>query len=185
MYIRENKTENRKTGKVYVKHTLVESRRTPKGPRQRTVMQLGHLSVPRKHWPSLATELERRIAGQAEFGQLGLDPIPSVLEAADRAMVHFDERYRQKSTNASNVEQAQYANIDLRTATSSLSRSIGPELVAHAMWEELVTANFIVYHQGHPTWPHLREIFLFGNAPHQHGRSPRGRFWAERSPGPH
>ena len=39
MYIRETKTENRKTGKVYVKHTLVESVRTPKGPRQRTVMQ--------------------------------------------------------------------------------------------------------------------------------------------------
>ncbi len=137
MYIRETKTENRKTGKVYVKHTLVESLRTPKGPRQRTVMQLGRLSLPRRHWPSLATELERRIAGQAEFGRLGLDPIACVLKAADRAMVNFDERHRQKTANASDVEQAQYANIDLRTATSSLSRSIGPELVAHAMWKEL------------------------------------------------
>ena len=60
MYIRETKTENRKTGKVYVKHTLVESVRTPKGPRQRTVMQLGRLSLPRKHWPSLAASRGRR-----------------------------------------------------------------------------------------------------------------------------
>ena len=63
MYIRESKTSNRKTGKVYVKHTLVESVRTPKGPRQRTVMQLGRLSLPRQHWPSLAIELERRPRG--------------------------------------------------------------------------------------------------------------------------
>ncbi|MBT7165267.1 MAG: transposase, partial [Victivallales bacterium] len=137
MYIRETKTENRKTGKVYVKHTVVESVRTEKGPRQRTVMQLGRLSLPRKHWPSLAIELERRIAGQAEFERLGLDPLPSVLEAADSAMANFGDRQRQRAANASDAEQAEYANIDLGTATSSLSRSIGPELVAHAMWEEL------------------------------------------------
>jgi len=137
MYIRETKTENRKTGKVYVKHTLVESVRTPKGPRQRTVMQLGRLSLPRKHWPSLAIELERRIAGQAEFERLGLAPVPSVLKAADSAMDSFGERQRQRAANASDAEQAEYANIDLGTATSSLSRSIGPELAAHAMWEEL------------------------------------------------
>ena len=137
MYIRETKTENRKTGKVYVKHTLVESFRSPKGPRQRTVMQLGHLSLLRKHWPSLALELERRIAGQAELGELGIDPAPSVLEAADRAMCSFDERHRQRAANAGSVEKAEFVTVDLHTATSSLSRSIGPELVAHAVWAQL------------------------------------------------
>ena len=137
MYIRETKTENRKTGKVYVKHTLVESLRTPKGPRQRTVMQLGRLVLPRGHWPSLAIELERRIAGQTEFEGLGLKPIPSVLKAADSAMTGFDERGRQRAANASDTRQAEFANVDLRTATSSFSRSMGPELVAHAMWEQL------------------------------------------------
>ena len=137
MYIRETKTENRKTGKVYVKHTLVESVRTPKGPRQRTVMQLGRLSLKRRHWPSLALELERRIAGQAEFGDLGIEPVPSVLEAADKAMGNFDQRHRQRAANASGVEQAEFVNVDLHTATSSLSRSIGPELVAHTMWKQL------------------------------------------------
>ena len=120
-----------------MKHSLVESVRTPKGPRQRTVMQLGRLTLPRKHWPLLAIELERRIAGQEEFDKLNLQTIPSVLKAADSAMSHFDERHRQKASNTSNDKQAEFATIDLRTATSSLSRSIGPELVAHAMWEEL------------------------------------------------
>jgi len=100
-------------------------------------MQLGTLSLSRRHWASLATELERRIAGQVEFEDLGLEPMPSVLKAADAAMANFDERHRRKAANANELEQAEFANVDLRTATSSLSRSIGPELVAHAMWEEL------------------------------------------------
>ena len=137
MYIRETKTENKKTGKVYVKHTLVESTRTPEGPRQRTVMQLGRLSLGRRHWPSLAIELERRIAGQTQFDRLGIEPTPSVLKAADSAMAGFHERDRRRATNADDTRQADFANIDLRTATSSFSRSMGPELVAHAMWERL------------------------------------------------
>lgn len=137
MYIRETKTTNRKTGTVYVKHTLVESVRTPNGPRQRTVMQLGNLSLSRRHWPSLAIELERRIAGQTEFGNLGAKLVPSILKAADEAMGNFDVRHQQKAANASDTENAEFVNINLQTATSSLSRSIGPELVAHAMWKQL------------------------------------------------
>jgi hypothetical protein len=37
MFIRETKTKNKKTGKVYSKHTLVQSVRTDEGPRQRTL----------------------------------------------------------------------------------------------------------------------------------------------------
>jgi len=40
MFIREYRTKNKKTGKVYVKHQLVESYRTDAGPRQRIVMNL-------------------------------------------------------------------------------------------------------------------------------------------------
>ncbi len=45
MYIRESKTRNKKTGKVYLKHSLVESVRTDRGPRQRVVLTLGQLTV--------------------------------------------------------------------------------------------------------------------------------------------
>jgi hypothetical protein len=47
MFIREYNTKNKKTGKVYSAHKLVESFQTEKGPRQRIVMQLGTLTLPK------------------------------------------------------------------------------------------------------------------------------------------
>ena len=67
MFIRESKTKNKKTGKVYVKHSLVESIRTERGPRQRVALTLGRLSVDREHWKKLATALEAFLSGKEEL----------------------------------------------------------------------------------------------------------------------
>jgi hypothetical protein len=64
MFIREKKTRNLKNGNVYIKHILVESYHTEKGSRQRTIMQLGKISLPRKYWSLLAKELEHKLAGE-------------------------------------------------------------------------------------------------------------------------
>ncbi len=64
MFIRESKTTNKKTGKVYIKHTLVESVRTDKGPRQRNVLTLGQLKLDRSLWKSLANNLETYLYGE-------------------------------------------------------------------------------------------------------------------------
>jgi transposase len=134
MFIRETKTKNTKTGKVYRKYTLVQSVRTDEGPRQRTVMQLGQISIPRKSWPALAAEIERRIAGQGEFSLRGLDRSDAVLRAADRAMEDFGPRAELKAENVCRENQARFARVDLNTATSSISRSVGPELLVHEAW---------------------------------------------------
>ena len=44
MFIRAYVTTNKKTGKKYITHKLVESYRTIKGPRQRIIMDMGNLS---------------------------------------------------------------------------------------------------------------------------------------------
>ena len=67
MFIRESKTKNKKTGEVYIKHQLVESYRTDKGPRQRVVLNLGRVDIGRKDWRRLAFELENRLSGQASL----------------------------------------------------------------------------------------------------------------------
>lgn len=137
MYIREAKTTNKKTGKVYAKHTLVESVRTPVGPRQRTVMQLGKLTVPRKSWPALAAELERRLAGQIELDLAGLERSDAVMSAADRAMSAYGSRGRRKAASVSRETDADYVRVDLNTCATSQSRSIGPELLVHDAWQLL------------------------------------------------
>jgi hypothetical protein len=48
MFIRKYETVNKKTGTIYVTHRLVEAYRTEEGlVRQRVIMQLGTLSLPK------------------------------------------------------------------------------------------------------------------------------------------
>lgn len=137
MYIRETKTKNKKSGKVYAKHSLVESVRTADGPRQRTVMQLGRITIPRKSWPALAGELERRLSGQVELELNGIDCTDGVMSAADRAMSAYGSRGRRKAASVSREMDADYVRVDLNTSATSISRSIGPELLAHDAWQML------------------------------------------------
>ena len=58
MFIRKYKTVNKKTGAVYIKHQLVESYRSDKGPRQRIVMNLGNIDLPVSEHRRLAFALE-------------------------------------------------------------------------------------------------------------------------------
>ena len=137
MFIRQTKTKNAKTGEVYIKHTLVESVRTASGPRQRTVMQLGRLSIPRKSWPILAAELERRIAGQGELDLSSIKCSDAVARAADQAMDKFSPRVQRKAENIADEKTADFATVDLNTATTSMSRSVGAEILVHDAWKLL------------------------------------------------
>lgn len=74
MFVREKKTRNKKTGNIYIKHVLVESYHTTNGPRQRTIMQLGRIDLPKKKWPVLAKALENRLAAVPIQEQLSFIP---------------------------------------------------------------------------------------------------------------
>lgn len=137
MFIRETTTANRKTGKVYVKHTLVQSVRTPAGSRQRTLMQLGRLTIPKKSWPALAAELECRLAGQEELDLHRVKRSKAVLNAADKVMQEFGVRAELKTDNVRRESKAEYVLTDLNTVTSSMSRSVGAELLVHDTWRYL------------------------------------------------
>jgi transposase len=160
MYIREIKTTNRKTGKVYIKHVLVESIHTDSGARQRIIMQLGTLEIARKHWPLLAEELQIRLAGSFMKGQLSFMPDnktkrrleleQTVCSIADKAIQHYHAHQRETeqpppteaSTKrhapvSSDVQEVGLKTIDCDTLTSTVSRSLGPELVAHHIWQQL------------------------------------------------
>jgi len=129
MYIREYRTKNKKTGKVYVKHQLVEAYRTQKGPRQRVVMNLGRLKVPKSDWRKLAFALESRLAGQ---GTLIEDK--DIAAEAERALKNYDfYKIRKKKE----VREPKYLTIDTDKLATTDNRSLGPELAAQYGWEKL------------------------------------------------
>ena len=60
MYIRRTTTKSRVLGEPFYSHRLVESVRTERGVRQRTLVNLRrHFDVPREQWPALAQRIER------------------------------------------------------------------------------------------------------------------------------
>ena len=62
MFIRE--TVKSKKGKKYIQHQLVESVRTPNGPRQRLLLNMGLLDLAKDQWKDLANAIESEFHGQ-------------------------------------------------------------------------------------------------------------------------
>jgi len=136
MYIKEIKTRNSKTGKKYVKYTLVESVRTDKGPRQRTVMQLGNLKLSKEMWPALIAELESRISGQSSLNIPGTKIPLQIRRAADLAMDNFTICSARRVENRKDTGEED-VTIKLSEISDSKYRSYGPEFVTHSTWNEL------------------------------------------------
>ena len=137
MFIREVKTVNKKSGKIYRKHTLAESYRTNKGPRVRTIMQLSTLALPKHLWPVLAGELERRLAGESGQDEFAF-PIDEDVEcAADIAIAGYHHQVQRKTATKVRKENRNIRPIDINSTASSCYRSLGPELVGHHFWKEL------------------------------------------------
>ncbi len=146
MFVRETNTVNKKTGRTYTKHTLVESYRSEKGPRQRTIMQLGELALEKKHWPALVNELESRLSGTVN------DQLSIIEERKTKKEIELEKKLRAIADEAINgyftsplehenrvdrSNERQFTSVDLDGATTSYSRTLGPELVGHQVWEQL------------------------------------------------
>ncbi|HAG11439.1 MAG TPA: transposase, partial [Desulfotomaculum sp.] len=86
MHIATITTKNKKTGKVYINHKLIQTIRTEKGPRNRIIMSLGQLNLPKDDLKKLAFVLEGRITGQASL----FEDDGYITKIADQAMAHFD-----------------------------------------------------------------------------------------------
>jgi transposase len=134
MHIATIKTKNLKTGKIYINHKLVQTIRTEKGPRNRIVMSLGKLDLSKDDLKKLAFVLEGRITGQASL----FEEEEHIVQIADEAMAHFDfnslikiEKENQKPKDSVAVP------VFIEKTTVSETRSLGPELVGHQIWQEL------------------------------------------------
>ena len=133
MFVRETLTKNRDTGRVYKKHQLVESLRTPKGPRQRIVMELGTLGLDKSQWKRFSSLVASRLAGKTSL----FDYDPSVIRAAEAALGHYDYTKTAKQEKASRKRTSEFVPVDIHTASTSFNRSLGPELVANEFFKRL------------------------------------------------
>ena len=134
MYIREYASINKKTGIKYVKHRLVESVQTEKGPRQRVIMYLGELNIPKSEWRILAAVLEARLASQLSLFE---EQCPEIATIADQVMKNYGFTVKRKEQQDVRRDDEDLVLVDLNSSRTQTCRSLGPELVGHAMWNRL------------------------------------------------
>ena len=136
MFIRE--TIKRRKNKIYIQHKLVESVRTPNGPRQKNVLNLGRLDLPKDKWKELADAIEDELHGQQN---LFIDPEINNL-AKHYAKLIIKERLKDQIDSKPEVEsqsedeQPEYESVDINSVSNSDSRSIGCEHIVVKQLED-------------------------------------------------
>ncbi len=126
---------------MYLKHALVESVRTERGPRQRVALTLGVLNVDREHWKDLARSLEACLTGAQDLMYLSGFELPEeVLVEISRVAEIARQHHKKKSKSAPEIDDTPakvYQDIDVQSIQNMESRSLGPELIAAQAWELL------------------------------------------------
>jgi transposase len=135
MYLRAIRKTNLANGAIYTTHQLVESHRTEKGPRQRMIMHLEGLDLPKLRWRELAMALEAGLTGQS----MPIRPAADIqaLAASYLAQQGVKDALRYAEVARQDRATARNVSVDLDSVRVSLSRSLGPELVGHAFFERL------------------------------------------------
>ena len=137
MYIREIQKKNPNSPKVFISHRLIESVRTPRGPRQKVVINLGQLDLPKENWKELANRIEDLLLGY----ERSTVPIAADIEARARhytKQILRKQRSEKKELSITQDEQ-DYRNVDVNAVSSSEGKSIGPE---HAGFEAMKALGF-------------------------------------------
>ncbi|EHO40654.1 transposase IS4 family protein [Caldithrix abyssi DSM 13497] len=133
MFIKEVTKKNKGYDKTFVYHQLVESYRTEKGPRQRKLLNLGKLTIPKDQWKTLANRIEEIISGQT-----------SLIEV-DEQIEQLAQRYAslliQNKLKQEKVEKKESPQETETIFTGSVkfrdARSIGGEYISLMMLRKL------------------------------------------------
>lgn len=131
MFIKAVKKKNKGSDKEYIQHRLVESYRTEKGPRQRLILNLGSLDLPKKDWKLLANKIEEIVTGQSALSFYD--------EKIESLAFHFAQIILQKQT-LKHVPQEQddhlkqFEQVDLNSISNSQARTLGAECIGYSMF---------------------------------------------------
>ena len=122
MFIRAIKKKNPNSNKIYYKHVLMKSIRTPNGPRQEKVLNLGCLDLDKDKWKALANRIEEIITGQTR-----LIPAQQEIEALAKhyANLYANQQVAEKQEQVS--QEPDFQSVDVNDISSSEGKSVGRE----------------------------------------------------------
>jgi len=138
MFIKTVKKQNKGYSKTYTYHRLMESYRTPQGPRQIKLLDLGKLELPKNKWKHLADRIEQIVRGQGR-----LIPVESDIEqlAQHYASLLIKRKIELPQKEQAVVEQEsvseEYRRVDVNSVTTQEIRTIGAEHVGLSYFKRL------------------------------------------------
>jgi len=133
MFIKEVIKKNKGYDKVFVYHQLVESYRTEKGPRQRRLLDLGQLTIPKDKWKTLANRIEEIISGQASLIETD-EHIEQLAQHYASLLIHSKIKQK-KAENPESVAETE--TIFTNSVKLRQARSIGGEYISLMMLRKL------------------------------------------------
>lgn len=127
MFIRKTTHTHNKNGQKYFTYKLVESVRTQRGPRQRTVLNIGKdFLLPQEQWKELADQIETILTGQSP-----LFPAPPEIEKlAKRLAKKIIRKHGQGDPQIrEELSEPDFQTIDINSLDNEQIRSVGGENV--------------------------------------------------------
>lgn len=122
MYIRRTSIKSRKDGSQYYTYRLVESRRTDKGVRQHTILNLGSdFSLPREQWSDLVNRIEEVLNGQQSLLKNDSNIEKLAQSIAARVILSRQQAIEPDDTGID------YREVDIDSLEMSRPRSVGAE----------------------------------------------------------
>ena len=143
MYIRQIKRRNKPYDKEFIAHRLVESYRTDKGPRQRVLLDLGTLEIPREQWKMLADTIEAKLSGQNSLFRVDKE-IEKLAAHYAQMIVQRHLQSPQEAPAAQAAPEACYETVDLNSLQNLQSRTIGGEYAGLAACKRLDLEAFFL-----------------------------------------
>ena len=134
MFLR--RTTRTHKGRTYVNYQLVESVRTPKGPRQNTICSLGDLGPgPREEWARRARKLENAVAGQEDLLEHSDPEVDRVLEKAKAK--HAADAQRTAQMPGLGSDDGGHITVDPKLITTERHREAGTVHAGYQFWRRL------------------------------------------------
>ena len=144
MYIRRVKKRNGHSKKQFEYLYLVESIKTPKGPRQRLVLNLGNIPLKAEDWTCFVRELELRLSGQQSLIEIPVHLKEMVEEASHRLIEKQSKETKgEKKEEESQEISGNYQSVDIESIAGETVRSIGAEYVCHQVYKALKIDHFL------------------------------------------
>lgn len=135
MFIREVDHTNRRNKTEYYTYKIVESVRTERGPRQRTLLNLGTgFNLPKEQWKELANRIEEILTGQESF----FDYPKEIEVLAQRYARRIIRRESIPTGEASSPDYVpDYQTVDVNSVENEEARTVGAEHVVYHTMKEL------------------------------------------------